>query len=87
MNGMSGQPVGIVTDTELRQLLQRCHWIAASRGQGPPATIFGIGFQVFLDRLLVAGALRRSTHFSGFAVCDHVDRVAVYRDGSVVVLP
>lgn len=85
MNGISGRVLGTMTAYDLRELLQRCHWIAARRGQGPPPTIFGMNFRSFLDSLLEAGALRHDSHISGFAVRDHVVRVVVLADRSMLV--
>ena len=74
-----------MTAHDLRELLQRCHWIAARQGQGPPTMIFGASFHSFLDRLWRAGALRRDSHVSGYAVREHVVRVVVLADGSLLV--
>lgn len=86
MNGTTRRVVGTMRADELRQLLQRCHWIAARRGAGPPTTIFGFGVRAFLENLRAAGALWRDSHFSGYAVRDHVVSIIVHDDGSFVVV-
>ena len=80
--------VKTITADEIRDVTHYCHWIAARQGKRSVVMYRFAEYTPFevLTALRAAGAVKRDSHFSGFAPRANLSHVNFLSDGTLEVV-